>query len=147
MASSPGARPAAGPDDIPDWPAYIATLALDGAVRQLAANCALESVSPFELRLVVEPRNSHLLTDQLKARLTAAVQERSGPGLKVVFSLGQPPGETVADREARHEARERQEARDRIGSDPNVQEMKALFGAEVVPESVKRVARKGRADR
>jgi DNA polymerase-3 subunit gamma/tau len=146
-APGDGARPLAAAEDIRDWPAFVTTLTLDGAVRQLAANCALESASPFELRLVVEPRNSHLLTEQLKARLTAAVQERAGPALKVVFSLGQPPGETIADLEARNEAREQQEARDRIASDPNVRQLQELLGAEVVPESIKRVARKGRTDR
>jgi DNA polymerase-3 subunit gamma/tau len=44
------------PDDS-DWPGVVESLAIDGAARQLAENCALESSTPFELSLSLDERN------------------------------------------------------------------------------------------
>ena len=55
----------ASPEDLRDWPGFVPGLGLEGAARQLADNSALESSSPFDLRLSLERRNEHLLTEKL----------------------------------------------------------------------------------
>ncbi|MDP2325676.1 MAG: DNA polymerase III subunit gamma/tau C-terminal domain-containing protein, partial [Gammaproteobacteria bacterium] len=123
--------------DISDWPAFIGSLNIDGAVRQLAAHCALLAQSPFEIRLSLDKRNGHLLTDNLCARLTAALQERLGSAVKVLFASAEATPETPAARQARSDDDELRLAREKLAADTNVQQMAELFGAEVIPESIR----------
>jgi DNA polymerase-3 subunit gamma/tau len=135
--AKPG-KPAAGDaaGSIGDWPTFCSSLELDGAVRQLAENSSLDAESPFELRLSVDRRNAHLLTDNLRGRLTTALQERLGGNLQVQIGIRAEVRDTAAARAARDGEEEIRRAREMIAADDNVQQMAALFGAEVVPESV-----------
>jgi DNA polymerase-3 subunit gamma/tau len=135
-ASAPKAPAAAG--DIGDWPAFVQTLTLDGAARQLATHCALAAQSPFEIRLTLAKRNGHLLTDNLRNRLVAAVQERLGSAVKVQVAIGEVAPDTAAARQAQNDDEELRLARERIAADSNVRQMAELFGAEVIPESIRK---------
>ncbi len=123
--------------EISDWPAFVATLDLDAAARQLAANCALAAQSPTELRLSIEGRNAHLLTESLKVRVTAAVHSALGDSRKLNFVLDKGVSDTAAARQARSEDEQQRKAREAIAADSNVQAMGELFGAEVVAGSVR----------
>jgi DNA polymerase-3 subunit gamma/tau len=123
--------------EIRDWPGFVATLNLDAAARQLAANCALASQLPSELQLNIEGRNAHLLTDSLKIRVTDAVNAVLGGGRKLNFSIDKGVSDTAAARQARSEDEQQRKAREAIAADSNVQAMGELFGAEVVAESVR----------
>jgi len=143
-AAAPQAKPAklaAGAGlaggEIRDWPAFVATLDLDAAARQLAANCALAAQSPTELRLSIESRNAHLLTESLKSRVTAAVSGVLGAGRRLDFSVDKGVSDTAAARQARSEDEKQRKARDAIAADENVRAMGELFGAEVVADSVR----------
>ena len=137
-ASAPAPVAAAPAGSIGDWPAFVSQLAVDGAVRQLAANCALASQSPAELRLTLDKRNSHLLTDNLRNRLTAALLERLGSAVKVRFAIAEATPDTAAARQAQGEELELREARAHLAADSNMQQLAEMFGAEVVPDSVRR---------
>lgn len=122
---------------IRDWPAFAATLGLDAAARQLAANCALAAQSAGELRLSIESRNAHLLTDSLKVRLAAAVNASLGGEHKLKFAVDEGVSDTVAARQARSEDEQQRRAREAIAADSNVRAMGELFGAEVIADSVR----------
>jgi DNA polymerase-3 subunit gamma/tau len=126
-----------------DWPAIAAELPLEGAARQLVEHCALTARSPGELRLAVPPADAHLLTVQLQARVTAAIHKRLGDDLRVVIEVGNGPAAEPApaalDAQLQDEALRR--ARAAIDADPNVRDLAAMFGAQVMPESVKPVQR------
>jgi DNA polymerase-3 subunit gamma/tau len=124
--------------EIGDWSAFITTLNLDGAARQLAAHCALVAQSPFEIRLTLDKRNGHLLTDNLRGRLTAALQDRLGSSVKVLYAIAEATQETPAKQRAKTEDDDLRQARERIAADSNVRQMTELFGAEVIPESVRK---------
>ena len=143
-ASSGVKRPA--PIDDSDWPGIVASLAIDGAARQLAENCALEYGTPFELCLSLNERNQHLLTDQLKPRLIDALQTRLGKGLKVSFTIREHIGDTVAAQEGRQAEQHMQKARTAIETDPNVRKLVDLFGAEVDTESVRPASSESRQE-
>jgi len=130
---------AVSPEEMQNWPAFAAGLALDGAARQLADNSAVESSSPFELRLGVERCNEHLLTDNLKARVAAAVQARAGGDIAVRFRVTETPLETAAGDAAMAVDAGMRKARDTIENDPEVQQLVDIFDAEVVPDSVRPV--------
>ena len=146
-AAAPTPRPAAsvtsatlpaGPPDIGNWSAFIASLSVDGAARQLAAHCAVVAHSPFELRLTLDKRNGHLLTENLQARLTAALHERLGSSVKVLYTLAEAPQETPATLQAKTDDDDLRQARELIAADRNVRQMTEMFGAEVIPESVRK---------
>jgi len=129
----------ASPEDLQDWPGFVAGLTLDGAARQLAENSAFESGSPFDLRLRIQRCNEHLLTDNLKKRLVEAVQEKMGSGVKVHFRVTDEEGETTAARAAEQAKKKLSAARESIETDPKVRELVDLFGGEVVAGSVQPV--------
>jgi DNA polymerase-3 subunit gamma/tau len=130
----------ASPEDLNDWPAFVAGLGLDGAARQLADNSSMESGSPFELHLRIQRSNEHLLTDNLKRRLSVAVQEKMGSGVKVRFQVSDTSGETAAARIAEQAERKLDQAKDVIEQDPKVRDLVDVFGGEVVPDSVRPVS-------
>jgi DNA polymerase-3 subunit gamma/tau len=130
----------ASPEDLNDWPAFVADLDLDGAARQLAENSSMESGSPFELHLRIQRSNEHLLTDKLKRRLSVAVQEKMGSGVKVRFQVSDKSGETAAARIAEEAERNLDQAKDVIEHDPKVRDLVDMFGGEVVPDSIQPVS-------
>jgi DNA polymerase-3 subunit gamma/tau len=146
-AKAPAAAPVPKPQastglvggEIRDWPAFVATLGLDAAARQLAANCALAAQSSTGLHLSIEPRNAHLLTESLKVRVAAAVSAGFGDERKVSFAIDQGVNDTVAARQARSEDEKQRKAREAIAADANVRAMGELFSAEVVADSVRPV--------
>jgi DNA polymerase-3 subunit gamma/tau len=129
----------ASPEDLLDWPGFVAGLALDGAARQLAENSALESSSPFDLRLGLERCNEHLLTDKLKRRLVEAVQARIGGGVNVHFRLTDEVGATAAAKVAEQAKKKLREAHQIIDNNQEIQDLVDLFGGEVVADSIQPV--------
>jgi DNA polymerase-3 subunit gamma/tau len=147
-AAAPRATPAAVPRPMPvagkatlsgpdDWLSFAQGLGLEGAVKQLAMHTEFAAFTPFELRLHLERSNAHLLTDQLRARFTAAIQARLGNQVKVKFEVRDATAHTQAEREAQRSEEDLRKARQAIAEDPNVRDMVDLFGASVVPESVR----------
>jgi DNA polymerase-3 subunit gamma/tau len=137
-ASMPAASTPVGVTDIGDWSAFVGTLNIDGAARQLAAHCALVAQSPFDIRLMLDKRNGHLLTDNLRGRLTMALQERLGSTVKVLYAIAEAPQDTPAARLTQTDDADLRQARERIAADSNVRQMTELFGAEVIPESIRK---------
>jgi DNA polymerase-3 subunit gamma/tau len=140
--SSPALRPAARPPaaGVPspgNWPAFVEALPLEGAARQLALHTALLQISGSDVRLGVERANSHLLTDQLKTRVNAAISDSLGGQRRVVFEIRDAPADTSAARQDRRSQEALRKARETLAQDPDVKELVDLFGAEVIPDSVK----------
>jgi DNA polymerase-3 subunit gamma/tau len=132
----------ASPEELQDWPAFVSGLNLEGAARQLAENIALESSSPFELRLSLQRRNEHLLTDKLKGRLVASIQGRVGSDVRVHISVTDETGETTAALAAEQAQNDLDQAKNAIEQDPKVRELVDMFAGEIVPDSIQPV-RKG----
>jgi len=129
----------ASPEDLRDWPGFVAGLALDGAARQLAENSALESNSPFDLRLSLERCNEHLLTDKLKHRLVEAVQARMGSGVNVHFRITDEVGPTAAAKAADQAKKKLRQAHEIIDNNQEIKELVDMFGGEVVADSIQPV--------
>jgi DNA polymerase-3 subunit gamma/tau len=129
----------ASSEDLLDWPGFVTGLALDGAARQLAENSALESSSPFDLRLGLERRNEHLLTDKLKHRLVEAVQARMGSGINVHFRLTDEVGPTAAAKVADQAKKKLRQAHEIIDNNQEIKELVDMFGGEVVADSIQPV--------
>jgi DNA polymerase-3 subunit gamma/tau len=124
------------PRDADEWARLVKAVTLDGAVRQLAVHCELVGASGSRLRLRIDRANAHLVTEQLKGRLTAAVQGHLGGDVQLQFDVRDAATDTIAARDEQRQGEAVRQARQAIESDPNVRDLAALFGAEIVPESV-----------
>lgn len=137
-ANAGSTAPADGDAGIGDWAGFVGTLNLDGAARQLAAHCALVGHGAADIRLALDERNSHLLTDKLRQRLATAIAARLGREVKVLVSVGETARSTPADRQVRAEDADLEQARAQIAADQNVKQLTELFDAEVIPDSIRR---------
>ncbi|HJP05665.1 MAG: DNA polymerase III subunit gamma/tau [Gammaproteobacteria bacterium] len=131
-------RPAPMAGD-PDWPGIIDTLKLTGALRQLAQNCELIEKGETGLRLNISKGSEHLLTDQLRQRLSEALRAVYGDNLRVQIDLVDSVNDTVALREADDSARKLRAARDSIQNDPDLRQIVDAFGAEIESDAIRPV--------
>lgn len=118
-----------------DWHGLVATLPLNGMVRQLAQHCELASRSDSAIVLRMAPAHKHLQAHQDKLR--AELAKHFGRALTLEIRLDEPAGETPKAR-ADSEKRERQErAIAAIESDPFVREACDLFDASIDESTIK----------
>jgi DNA polymerase-3 subunit gamma/tau len=122
-----------------DWPTLMAAMQLKGAARQLAENCALLVRTDTSMELSVNRVSEHLLTEQLQGRLIEALRKSLGAGFQVAFTVVDAEVDTVAARDAKATDNKVSAARAAIENDPNVQDMKDMFGAQVDQDSIQPV--------
>ena len=134
-ASLAPARPVAVSDD--PWTQRIEGLKLDGMTRQLARHCAWLGESVDEVRLSLEARAKHLLTEERRAQIQKALSAQAGGEIRLSIEIG-ANGDALspaAVEEKRIVDRQRA-AVDAIEGDPEVRAFKEAFGATVRPGSI-----------
>jgi len=133
------AAPRAVVSDDP-WTLRIEALGLDGMTRQLARHCAWMGETEGTVRLALETRTKHLLTEERRAAIQRALSAQAGAEISLSIEVG---GETTALSPAAAEEKrliERQRAAEAsIEADPEVRAFKEAFGATVRPGSVQPV--------
>ncbi len=137
------ARPSSAPAaagakwDEPVWSELVPQLQLSGAERLLAGSCALLRRDGNTVYFSLDPTSESYLTRQRRDSLASALSRHFGETLTVDISVGQAEVESPLQEESR-QASERFEAeRVKLESDPNVQVLKDLFGAELKTDSIK----------
>ena len=115
----------------------VSRLHLAGAARQLANNCTLTATDGKRLDLALDPDCAHLMTPQLKKRLSAELAKALGSAATMRIEIESPPAETPARRERRKGDERLQAARDSLDDDPTVKALKDTFGASIADDSVK----------
>jgi len=120
-----------------DWAAVVQALDLRGPARQLADICDLKSNAGGVWQLVVPADKEHLNTQQLRARLEAALREQYGANVKLSISAGQPARATPAEVRRTNETARAREAREAIEGDANVKALQAAFDATLEPDSIR----------
>ncbi|MDA1064815.1 MAG: DNA polymerase III subunit gamma/tau [Proteobacteria bacterium] len=131
----------------PDWGALMAELALPGAARLLAANCAYLRRDGSTIFLSLDPRSESLLTKPRKAAMAAALSERFGETLAIDIAMGVASAETPVQIGVRREQEKLAAARVALESDPNVQALKDLFGAELRLETIELISPQANEER
>jgi DNA polymerase-3 subunit gamma/tau len=133
-----GAAPLRGaaPAEV-DWPALLQALDLRGPARQLADHCDLKSHSGNAWQLVLPPDKEHLNTQQLRARLEAALREHCGRELRLSITSGAPQRATPAELRKLNESERMRAAREAIETDPNVRAVQTAFDATLEPDSIR----------
>jgi DNA polymerase-3 subunit gamma/tau len=134
----PSARPNGGvAAPTADWATVVQSLDLRGPTRQLADNCDLKSNAGGAWQLVLPADKEHLNTQQLRARLEAALREQFGRDARLSIVVGQPSRPTPADTRRANESAKMREAREAIENDANVKAIQAAFDATLEPDSIR----------
>ena len=123
-----------------NWGDLVSTLGLTGAIRMLASNCAYLKRDGDTLYFGLDSRSESLLTKQRKDALAGVVSKYFGESLVVdiaiVESSVQETVETPVQVEIRRADEKIEAARESLESDPNVQALKDMFGAELKNDSI-----------
>ena len=123
--------------DSQSWPSILGALDVQGAARQLAANCALLGRQDSEIRLQLDPRGAHYRSRQHEELLAQSLGRLLGGPIRLSIETGEPPEETPARQQQRAAEQRLQGAREELEADPTVRALKEKFGATLVPDSVK----------
>jgi DNA polymerase-3 subunit gamma/tau len=124
----------------PDWTQRIETLGLDGMTRQFARHCAWLGQAEGTVRLALEARARHLLSDERRAAIQRGLSAQAGTELTVSIEVGGGPDQLSPAAAEEKRVIERQRAAEAaIEADPQVRAFKEAFGATVRPGSVQPV--------
>ena len=147
-ASAPATAPVAVNRDSRDWREILEGLAVNGMVKQLAANCVLQGIEDNTVTLAVDPAFQQLRNERSEARLKHALCEYFDKDLRLEIVVNtvekvEASGaqiETPAQSQARETQERQQQAEVSIEEDSFVRALKENFDAEIVPGSVKPVS-------
>jgi DNA polymerase-3 subunit gamma/tau len=117
----------------------ISALELQGAARQLAANCALLGREGAVVRLALDPRSKFMRTAALEEKLAQALSKYYGQSMRLEFTAVATGAETPAQAGERASQEEVESARRAFESDPGVQGFRERFGATPLPETIRPV--------
>ncbi len=136
VASSAATESSANQWHEPIWSELIEQLAINGAVKLLASNCAYIRRESNVVYLCLDGRSESLLTGSRQAALSKALAEHFGEPLKADIAIDAVKAETPLQEEARKIDEGRDAARAGLEADPNVIALKDMFGAQLIPDSV-----------
>jgi len=129
----------------PDWVSLVPMLGLTGLNKQLASNCAYLRREDATVFFSLDRRSESYLTSPRQKALADALSTYFGEALKVDIKVGPGDAETPVQAEMREKSEQLDRARADLEADPNVKALKDMFGAELVPESVKPIGQKSAA--
>lgn len=146
MAPPPSAPPATAAAQVPagnasvdgdEWGAILAQLDLQGAPRQLAANCMLIAREGATLRLALDPRGASWRTRAQEDKLAQALSRHFGNPVRLEIEVRESAQDTPARVIERAQAERNAQARIEFEADPTVAALKKRFGASVVADTVR----------
>lgn len=120
----------------PNWGALVEGMALPGAVRLLAGNCAYLRREGNTVFLSIDPASESFLTRPRKEALANALSDRFGESLVVDISIGELANETPLQEESRRADEKIEAAIATLESDPNVRTLQDMFGAELKTDTI-----------
>jgi DNA polymerase-3 subunit gamma/tau len=132
-----GTAVSAPPAEGADWASVLAALDLQGAPRQLAANCVLVGREGATVRLALDPRSAPWRTRAQEDKLAQALSRYYGSNVRVEIDVRESEQDTPARQIERAQAERRAQARDQLEADPTVEALKQRFGATVLADSVR----------
>ncbi|MEN8213981.1 MAG: DNA polymerase III subunit gamma/tau [Pseudomonadota bacterium] len=122
-----------------DWPSIVAALDLGGLSRQLAVNCALQSIDDKRICLVLQESHRALKSEMSESRLQAALRGHFNPSLLLEIRLGEVENVTPAQQQAQVEEQRVVDAREQMAQDPLVKAARKQLDATLIEETVKPV--------
>jgi len=133
--SRPPAPLAAAPASVQpasEWKSLVEQLGLAGIARQVAMHCALIKREGHQFWLALESGHAQtLLSDSVKERFKAALEQHLGAPVTLHFQVGNMPAATPADQQKQQRAERQQAAAEQVAQDPHVREMQEMFDARI----------------
>jgi DNA polymerase-3 subunit gamma/tau len=120
-----------------EWHQLTERLPLQGVVRALANNCALIRREANVFHLALAPVHASLRNVRVEERLQESLSAHLGEKVKLVFSVTQPSAETPAALQERMSQDRMRAAQEAIAEDRHVKTLQEMFGARVVPDSIR----------
>jgi len=122
-----------------DWNTLLTQLNLQGMARELAKHSVLGSFADGRLVLQLAPQQKHLQTNKLAVdKLQAALTEYFAQPIKLSVELGDTNAvATPAAVEQEVKRTRQQQAEEAIKQDAFVREAQAVFGAQIVENSIR----------
>ncbi|MBI3069617.1 MAG: DNA polymerase III subunit gamma/tau [Betaproteobacteria bacterium] len=121
------------------WPELIAQLKLTGMAKMLAEHCELVAWEGARIELKVPETHRHLLEKAYQDRLKAALEQRLGNTVRLVFAVGNGSGNTPAEIADREKQTQQAGAIAAIEQDPFVRDLVENFDAKVIESTIKPV--------
>ncbi len=119
-----------------EWAVIVGRLGIDGLVRELAANCVLKERRDDALHLVLGASHVHLHNNKFEKRLEQALQQYYKTPLALRVEIGEQQSHTPVQLAAQHDRERQRHAVEAIEGDSNVQALREVFGAKIVPDSI-----------
>jgi DNA polymerase-3 subunit gamma/tau len=129
------------PTSAPSWKETVERLAVNGLVRELLSNTALESIDETTISLVLDESCAKLLSKDRETVLKQVLEQHYGRPLQLNVRIGAPPTPTPAQQKTRLQNEEQRAAVEAINSDPNVRALREKFNARVNPDSIRPTGR------
>lgn len=124
--------------DAKRWPELVASLALRGPVKELAAHAGFVGHGDGVLRLSLAASDDHLKAPFLVQQLTDALVRTLGGALQIRFeTVDTEAADTVHVRKTQARDARQDAAESAFLSDPNVQRLMSQQGATLVPDSIR----------
>jgi DNA polymerase-3 subunit gamma/tau len=120
-----------------DWPAIVAQLGLTGTTARLAAHCVLVGRKGDVVRLNLDRAGEDFRRPQVEQRLAQALEQYYGAPVRLEIAVSEGVEVTPARLQAQAADDRQKAAEQSIETDANVRAMREIFGATVVPGSVK----------
>jgi DNA polymerase-3 subunit gamma/tau len=122
---------------VSDWPKYVSGLKLSGLAGMLAKHCALKSYENSVLELILPSEQKHLADKGYQDKLRSELALHLGATLRLVITVGNATGQSLADRETRERAQNQSGAESAIAGDPFIQALQRDFGARIIEDSIR----------
>lgn len=122
-----------------DWLEMIEAMRLESMTKQLAQQCALQSLDDHQCTLLLDPAYQTMLSPMRTEKLQAALRALCGTALKLTIRVEKPAIETPAEQLLKQRADRQQAAVDAIEADPNILALTEHFGARVIPGTIEPV--------
>jgi DNA polymerase-3 subunit gamma/tau len=133
---APGPEPEGPPPGEAAWPEVVARLGLAGMARELAMNMVLDRREGDTLHLRLAPGQAQMRGKAREGQIERALAAYYGQPVRLLIEVGEAAGETPAARAQRRAAERQAEATRALEADPTVQQLRAVFDATVLHESV-----------
>ncbi|MBL6715001.1 MAG: DNA polymerase III subunit gamma/tau [Pseudomonadales bacterium] len=128
-----------------NWGEALRTLDLVGVTLELAQHCVPLGDEGDRIRFALAPEAEPLYAAIHETRLAEALSARRGRPVRVQLEVASAEAETPAQRAARGRAEAQAAAEAAIESDAQVQALRAQFGAQIIPGSLRPLEDSGSA--
>lgn len=122
---------------VPEWEELVEAIGVVGMSRQLAYHCMLRELTSATCHLVLDPQFAQLRTTQVETALESALTRYLQRPVKLVISMEAGVENTPALRQQRTRQERQRMAELTIAADENVKTIQELFGAQIIPGSVR----------